>query len=76
MPFDTIKLTINFEGLCPPGLGTLRYAEVGSALMDIFPRLLPTTESEVTSSIATVSYESNNGYDLLWRILELILPPM
>ena len=37
MPFDTIKLSFNFESLCPPGLGTLRYAEVGSAFMDILP---------------------------------------
>jgi hypothetical protein len=85
MPFNTIKLSFNFEGLCPPGLGTLRYPEVGSAFMDILPRLLPTTESEVLSTISTVGFESNNGYDLLWRILELtvlgfdptvsILPP-
>jgi len=44
-----------------------------------------TTSSEITSAIATVGFESNNGYDLLWRILELtvlgfdptvpILPP-
>jgi len=74
MPFDAIKLSFNFEGLCPPGIGTHRYAEVGSALMDILPRLLPTTESEITSAIATVGFESNNGYDLLWRVLELTVP--
>jgi hypothetical protein len=37
MPFDAIKikLSFNFEGLCPPGFGTLRYGEIGSAMMDI-----------------------------------------
>jgi hypothetical protein len=74
MPFNAIKLSFNFEGLCPPGLGTLWYAEVGSAFMDILPRILPNTKSEVTSAIATVGFESNNGYDLLWRILELTVP--
>ena len=74
MPFDAIKLSFNFEGLCPPGLGTHRYAEVGSALMDILPRLLPTTSTEITSAAATVGFESNNGYDLLWRVLELTVP--
>ena len=74
LPFDTSKLSFNFEGLCPPGLGTLRYAEVGSAFMDILPRLLLTTKSEVTSAIATVGFESNNGYNLLWRNLELTVP--
>jgi hypothetical protein len=52
----------------------LRYAEVGSAFMDILPRILPTTESKVTSAIATIGFESNNGYDLLWHILELTVP--
>ncbi len=85
MPFDAIKLSFNFEGLCPPGFGTHRYAEVGSAIMDILPRLLPTTSTEIMSAVATVVFESNNGYDLLWRVLELtvlgfdptvpILPP-
>jgi hypothetical protein len=32
VPFDTVKLSFNFEGLCPMGLGTLHYAEIGSAL--------------------------------------------
>ena len=35
MPFDAIKLSFNFEGICPPGIGTHRYAEVGFAFMDI-----------------------------------------
>ena len=74
MPFDAIKLSFNFKGLCPPGLGTHRYTEVGSALMDILPRLLPTTSTEITSAAATVGFESNNGYDLLWRVLELTVP--
>ena len=69
MPFDAIKLSFNFEGLCPPGLGTHRYSEAGSAIMDILPRLLPTTSTEITSAVATVGFESNNGYDLLWRVL-------
>ena len=47
MPFDTIKLSFNFEGLCPPGLGTLRYGEISSALMDILPHLLSTSIPEI-----------------------------
>ena len=74
MPFVAIKLSFNFEGLCPPGLGTHRYAEVGSAIMDILPRLLLTTSTKITLAIATVGFESNNGYNLLWRVLELTVP--
>ena len=74
MPFDAIKLSFNFEGLCPPGLGTLHYGEIGSALMDILPRLLPKSIPEINSAITTVGFESNNGYDLFWRVLELTTP--
>jgi hypothetical protein len=62
MPFDAIKLSFKFEGLCPPGLGTSRYGEIGSVLMDILPRLLLASIPEVASAIATVGFESNNGY--------------
>jgi hypothetical protein len=41
------------------------------ALMDILPRLLPKHDNEVASTINMVQMESNNGYNLLWRILEL-----
>ena len=74
MTFDAIKLSFSFEGICLPGLGTHRYAEVCSAIMDILPLLLLTTSSKITSAIATVGFESNNGYDLLWRILDFTVP--
>jgi len=74
MPFDSVKLSFNFEGLCPPGLGTLRYAEIASALMEVLPRLIPTTIPDVHSALTTIGFESNNGYDLLWRLLELAVP--
>jgi hypothetical protein len=61
MPFDTIKFSFNFEGLCLPGLGTMQYTEVGSALIEILPCLLPATLSDVKSAIATVGFEYNNG---------------
>ncbi len=74
MPFDTIKLLFNFEGLCPPGLGTLRYTEIASALMEVLPCLLPTTIPDVHSTLTTIGSESNNGFNLLWQILELAVP--
>ncbi len=74
MPFDSISLTFGFEGLCPHGLGTVRYSAIASAWMDVLPRLLPQTESMVESAIFSVSVDSNNGFDLMWRILELAVP--
>jgi hypothetical protein len=42
--------------------------------MDVLPCLLPQKESLVESTIFSVSVESNNGFDLLWRILEIAVP--
>ena len=74
MPFDAIRLGNNFEGLFVPGLGTQRYHECASALFELLPRLLPTSNAEIQSKLASVRVESKNGYDLLWRVLELTVP--
>jgi hypothetical protein len=74
MPFDAIRLEFNFEGLFIPGLGTDRYADCTSALMEILPRLLPPANSEVQAKISAVCSELKNGYDLFWCILELAIP--
>ena len=72
--FDAINLNMGFEGLCPPGFGLLRYAEIAGVLMEVLPRLLPDLDSQVTSLVTVVRAESNNGFDLLWRVLELAVP--
>jgi hypothetical protein len=36
--------------------------------MEVLPRLLPEMDSQVTSLVTVVRAESNNGYDLLWRV--------
>ena len=74
MPFDAVRLGNNFEGLFVPGLGTLRYHECASALFELLPRLLPTSNAEVQAKLSSVRVESKNGYDLLWRVLELMVP--
>jgi hypothetical protein len=74
MPFDSINLHMGFEGLCPPGLGLPRYAKIATILMEVLPCLLPNVDSQVTSLATVVQAESNNRYNLLWRVLELIVP--
>ena len=74
MPFDSISLAFGFEGLCPPGLGTVHYSAIAFAWMDVLPCLLPQKESVVESAIFSVSVDLNNGFDLMWRILELAVP--
>ena len=72
--FDAINLNTGFEGLCPPGLGLQWYAEIAGVLMEVLPRLLLDSDSQVTSLVTVVQAESNNGFDLLWRVLELAIP--
>jgi hypothetical protein len=74
MPFDAICLRNNYEGLFPPGLGTDAYAECCAAVLEVLPRLLPATNTEVAALISAVSNASRNGYDLLWRVMELYVP--
>ena len=75
MPFDAIVLANRFEGLCPPGLGLVRYAAMSKALLELLPWLIPATLSpQVGAAITSVRYDTGNGYDFLWRILELTVP--
>ncbi len=74
MPFDSICLVFGFEGLCPPGMGTIRYAAIALAWMDVLPRILPKDDSEVELVKFLVGYESNNGFDLMWQVVELAVP--
>jgi hypothetical protein len=73
-PFDVICLRNNYKGLFPPGLGTEAYAECCTALLEVLPCLLPISNTEVDALVSAVSNASRNGYDLLWRILELFVP--
>ena len=74
MPFDAVRLGNNFKGLFVPGLGTQRYHECASALFELRPRLLPTSNAEVQAKLSSVRVESKNGYDLLWQVLKLTVP--
>ncbi len=76
IPFDAIILAHKFEGLCPPGLGLVKYAAMCKALMELLPWLIPGSLSpEVNATPLTlVRYESNNGFDYLWWVLELTVP--
>jgi hypothetical protein len=74
VPFDAIHLGNNFEGLFVLGLGTQGYHECASALFELLPRLLPTSNPEIHAKLSSVRVESKNGYDLFWHVLELTVP--
>ncbi len=74
MPFDSICLANNYEGLFPPGLGTEVYAECCVAVLELLPRLLPTSNLEFQATVSVVRNSSQNGYNLLWQVLALYVP--
>jgi len=75
MPFDAIMLTNRFEGLCVPAFGIWRYQLMGRALMELLPRLIHGSLSpQINTTLFSVSYELNNGYDYLWCVMELTVP--
>jgi len=61
MPFDCISIKMGFEALCPPGLGIPRYAMISRVLMEVLPRLLPRSDTQISSLINMVRMESGNG---------------
>jgi hypothetical protein len=74
MPFDCISLRMGFEALCPPGLGMQRYATIARVLMEILPKILPCSNTQINLIVNMVRRVSGNGYDLMWRVLELLVP--
>jgi hypothetical protein len=75
MPFTAIMLRNHFKGLWIPGLSVMRYATMGKALMELLPHLIPGQLSpQINAALASVRYETNSGYDYLWRVLELTVP--
>ena len=72
LPFDAIILAHRFEGLCPPGLGCVKYSAMSKAFMELIPRLIPAPLSPQLNAVLTsVWSESGNRYDYLWHVLEL-----
>jgi hypothetical protein len=75
LSFDAIVLAHGFEGLCPPGLGLVKFAAMSKALMELVPRLIPGgLTPQVNATLTSIRFESNNSYDYLWRVLELTVP--
>ncbi len=75
IPFDAIMLQYCFEGLCPPGLGLAKYSPMSKDFIELLPWMIPgSTSSQIITILALVQYESGNGYNYLWRVMELTIP--
>ncbi len=75
MPFNAILLSNRFEGFCPLGLGLIKYAAMSKNYVELLPLLVPSSIfPPINAALAAVCYESNNGYNYLWHVLELTIP--
>ncbi len=75
MPFDAIMLKYCFKGLCFFGLGLTKYSTMSKGLIEMLPWLIPhSTSAQINAALASVQYESGNGYDYLWRVMEFTIP--
>jgi hypothetical protein len=63
-----------FAGLCPPGVGALKYMAMGRALFPILDKLLPKSNPVVLDCINQLSGFHHDGYRLLDSIMARILP--
>jgi hypothetical protein len=63
MPFNCISFRMGSEALCPPGLGIQRYATIARVLMEILPKILPHSNTQINSIVNMVRMDSGNGYD-------------
>jgi hypothetical protein len=74
MPFDCISLRTGFEALCPPGLGIQQYATITRVLMEILPKILPHSYTQINLIVNIVCMDSRNGYEIMWCVLKLLVP--
>jgi hypothetical protein len=75
MPFNAIMLQYRFQGLCPPGLELAKHSAMSKDFMELLPWLIPgNISSQMNAILALVWYESGNGYNYLWQVMELIIP--
>ncbi len=74
MHFNCVCIKMGFEALCPPSLGVPRYVAIVQVLLEVLPKLLPKSDSQINTLITVVRMETKNGYDLLFRVLTLAVP--
>ena len=73
LQFDAINPDKGYEGLVVPGLGIERYTKMAEVLMETIFNFLPNT-GEFERLKTRVEGESKNGFDALYRVLQLTLP--
>jgi hypothetical protein len=74
VPFDCILVKWANVGLCPPGVGSVRYLAMAKPLFSILDHLLPKSNLKVRDCFVQLSGFQHDGYKLLDSVMARTLP--
>jgi hypothetical protein len=74
VPFDAIQFGCRHEGICLPGLGFERYADMASALCTAMPICLEKADGRVRAMVSGIETKTRNGYEIVWNLLFRYVP--
>ena len=74
LPYDAIKPSHGYIGICPPGIGVHRYTEMSNALFEFIEGVIPLTEEDVKLWIKVQKQNKADGYQLLHKLFVLYMP--
>ena len=74
VPFDAIQFGRRHEGICLPGLGFERYADMASALCTAMPICLEKADGRVRAMVSGIEMKTRNGYEIVWNLLFRYVP--
>jgi hypothetical protein len=74
VPFDCILVKWANVGLCPPGVGSMKYLAMAKPLFSILDHLLPKSNLKVRDYFVQLSGFQHDGYKLLDSVMARTLP--
>lgn len=80
MPFDDVELRYKAVGLCFPGVGRVRYNEMGTRHLALFleaklPMDEDASDTHLAQALSLVASKTHpNGYEILQALLEETIP--
>ena len=74
MPFDSIIPRMGAEGLCPPGMGTVKYADMATALFTFLARVLPSDDADCQWLVGVSQSSTQDGYEIIRSLFGKYVP--
>ena len=65
LPFDCVMIEGGADGLCPPGVGTIKHAAMSTALFTFLAHILLTGDQTCEWLLQLGQHSSQNGYQVI-----------